>query len=174
MDKLLPIAGIVMLALAFLGGERTAEPVPVKLASADLAPNSGDTRPDRQRAGNGSAQFTTRRAADGHFYADVRINGATSRMLIDTGASSVILSRADAQRAGIQARPGEFTATAQTAGGQIALKPVTIDRIALGPVDSRNVRAMVAETDLPVSLLGQSFLERVGTVEISADELTLR
>lgn len=162
-----------MLGLAFLGGGQEAEPVPVELASADIEPAS-DAEVNAQRAGNGSAHFTARRAADGHFYADVRINGTTSRMLIDTGATSVILSREDAQRAGIQARPGEFTAIAQTAGGQIALKPVTIDRMALGPVDSRNVRAMVAETDLPVSLLGQSFLERVGTVEISGNEMRLR
>ena len=46
--------------------------------------------------------------------------------------------------------------------------------MALGSVDSRNVPAMVAENDLPISLLGQSFLERVGTVEISGDEMRLR
>ncbi|MEM8694955.1 MAG: TIGR02281 family clan AA aspartic protease [Pseudomonadota bacterium] len=173
MDKLLPLAAIAMIGLAFLSGERSADPAPVKLASADIAQDRIMTTTN-ERAGNGLAHFTAQRARDGHFYADVRINGATSRMLIDTGASSVVLSRADAQRAGIQARPGEFTATAQTAGGNIALKPVTIDRMALGPVDSRNVPAMVAESDLPISLLGQSFLERVGTVEISGDELRLR
>ncbi|WP_299324203.1 TIGR02281 family clan AA aspartic protease [Parasphingopyxis sp.] len=170
MEKLLPIIGLAMIALAFLGGEREAEPVPVELASSTTA----DSKPFAEVAGNGSAEFAIDRAADGHFYADVRINGATSRMLIDTGASSVVLTREDAQRAGIQARPGEFTATAQTAGGPIPLKPVTIDRVALGPVDSHNVPAMVAENDLPISLLGQSFLERVGTVEISGDEMRLR
>ncbi len=171
MEKLLVFVGMAMLALAFMGGRPEAEPVPVTLASTDSVSTL-----DRgaQTAGNGSATFTTSRAPDGHFYADVRINGSTSRMMIDTGASSVILSRADAQRAGIQARSGEFTAIARTAGGEIALKPVTIDRIALGSIDSRNVGAMVAESDLPVSLLGQSFLERVGTVEISGDELRLR
>jgi predicted aspartyl protease len=46
--------------------------------------------------------------------------------------------------------------------------------MALGPVDSRNVPAMVAERDLPVSLVGQSFLRRVGSLEISGDELRLR
>lgn len=173
MEKLIAVVGMTLLALALVGGERGPVDQPVELASAEYSPpTSMETEP--APAGNGSAQFTTSRAADGHFYADVRINGATSRMLIDTGATSVILSRQDAQRAGIQARPGEFTAIAQTAGGQIALKPVTIDRIALGPVDGRNVQAMVAETDIPVSLLGQSFLERVGTVEISGNELRLR
>ncbi|MEO1168480.1 MAG: TIGR02281 family clan AA aspartic protease [Pseudomonadota bacterium] len=171
MEKLVPIIGIAMIALAFLGGERESEPVPVELASSAVEP---DIEPDMERAGDGVSQFATSRAPDGHFYADVRINGTTSRMLIDTGASSVVLTREDAQRAGIQARPGEFTATAQTAGGPIPLKPVVIDHIALGSIDSRNVPAMVAENDLPISLLGQSFLERVGTVEISGDEMRLR
>lgn len=173
MEKMLAIIGMAMLALAFMGGAPEDDPVPVQLASTDSL-NPGPAAFQPQDAGNGSATYTTTRAPDGHFYADVRINGITSRMLIDTGASSVILTRSDAQRAGIQARPGEFTTIARTAGGEIGLKPVTIDRIALGSVDSRNVEAMVAETDLPVSLLGQSFLERVGTVEISGNELRLR
>ena len=171
MEKLVPIIGLAMIALAFFGNESEPKPEPVALASAAIEIQSGAFP---ETAGNGSAEFVIARASDGHFYADVRINGAASRMLIDTGASSVVLTRQDAQRAGIQARPGEFTATAETAGGTIALKPVTIDRIALGPVDSRNVPAMVAETDLPISLLGQSFLERVGTVEISSDLMRLR
>lgn len=173
MEKFLALVGIALITLAYVGGEREGEPAPVQLASANLQPSS-TINADDEPVGNGSAEFTTHRSGDGHFYADVRINGITSRMLIDTGASSVILSRGDAQRAGIQARPGEFTSIAQTAGGQIALKSVTIDRMALGPINGRNVRAMVAETDIPVSLLGQSFLERVGTVEISGDELRLR
>ena len=171
MEKFVPIAALVMLAFAFFGGEREPAGEPVTLASATSA---SETEQPIERAGNGSADFVAHRAPDGHFYADVRVNGSTSRMLIDTGASSVVLTRSDAQRAGIQARPGEFTATAQTAGGEIALKHVTIDRMALGSVDSRNVPAMVAENDLPISLLGQSFLQRVGTVEISGDEMRLR
>jgi aspartyl protease family protein len=164
------IVGVSLIAIALLssGGEDSVAPAP------DTTTTIAASDDPEERTGNGYAQFTARRAPDGHFYADVRINGATSRMLIDTGASQVVLTRADAQRAGIQARPGEFTAIAQTAGGEIALKPVTIDRLALGPVDSRDVPALVAEADLPVSLLGQSFLERVGTVEISGDELRLR
>ncbi|QLC22262.1 TIGR02281 family clan AA aspartic protease [Parasphingopyxis sp. CP4] len=171
MEKFVSIAALVMLAYAIFGAEREPAGEPVELASATIAPQQERMV---ERAGNGSVDFVAQRAPDGHFYADVRVNGSTSRMMIDTGASSVVLTREDAQRAGIQARRGEFTATAQTAGGEIALKSVTIDRMALGSVDSRNVPAMVAENDLPISLLGQSFLERVGTVEISGDEMRLR
>ncbi len=170
MDKFLLIAGAALLGFAILGSNG-GEPAMTVLADAAPSPNQPATAAD---AGNGAASFTATRAPDGHFYADVRINGATTRMLVDTGASSVVLNRGDAQRAGLSARRGEFSVTAQTAGGDIALKPVTIDRIALGNVASRNVPALIAEDDLPVSLLGQSFLQRVGSVEISGDRMTLR
>src|SRR3546814_6411871 len=72
---------------------------------------------------------------DGHFYADAQVGAATVHFLIDTGATAVALSRADAQRAGISPRAGEFTGTARTANGTVPLKPVTIDRIRIGPLE---------------------------------------
>jgi len=111
------------------------------------------------------------RAADGHFYADAMVNGASVHFLIDTGASMVALTPADAQRAGI-ALPSE-RATARGAGGEIEVTPVVIERIAIGPLEARNVPGAVA-AQLPISLLGQSFLTQVGRVEISGDRMTLR
>ncbi len=125
-------------------------------------------------AGNGFASATIPRAPDGHFYADAQINGATLRLMIDTGATSIALTRADAQAAGIQAAPGDFSATGQGAGGTIKLKRITLDRIAIGPVAANHVEAVVAEDGLPASLIGQSFLARVGRIEISGDRMTLR
>ena len=91
--------------------------------------------------------------------------------MVDTGASVVALTPADAQRAGI-ALPSE-RAKAIGAGGEIEIIPVTIERIALGPLEARSVRGAVA-AQLPVSLLGQSFLNRVGSVEIRGDTMVLR
>jgi aspartyl protease family protein len=125
-------------------------------------------------AGNGAAGITLSRAANGHFYADALVNGATIRFLVDSGASAVVLTRADAQAAGIAAGTGDFTATAHGAGGDVKLKPVTIDRLAIGPVAAERIEGAVAERGLPVSLLGQTFLSRVSRVEISGDAMTLR
>ena len=112
-----------------------------------------------------------RRGPDGHFYADAQVNGTTIRFLIDTGASVVVLSRDDAQRAGIQL-PAERS-MAMGVGGPIQVIPVTLDRVALGGIEARGVQAAVAE-ELPVSLLGQSYLQRVGSVEIRGDTMVLR
>lgn len=115
-----------------------------------------------------------KRAADAHFYVDAQVNGARIRMMVDTGASSVVLTRADALAAGIPAGAGEFSATGVTAGGAVALKPARIARIAVGTLAVNDVPAMVAESALPVSLLGQSYLARVRSVEIRGDRMILR
>ena len=99
------------------------------------------------------------------------VNGARVHFLIDTGASMVALTSADAQRAGI-ALPSQRV-TAMGAGGEFEVIPVTIDRIAIGSVEARDIQGAVAR-ELPVSLLGQSFLEQVGRVEINGDRMTLR
>lgn len=112
-----------------------------------------------------------RRGADGHFYADAQVNGTTIRFLIDTGASMVVLTRQDAQRAGIQLPSGR--AMAMGVGGPIEVIPVTLDRVAVGGIEARRVEAAIAD-ETPVSLLGQSYLQRVGSVEIRGDTMVLR
>jgi aspartyl protease family protein len=99
------------------------------------------------------------------------VNGALVHFMIDTGASIVALTRADAQRAGISLSGDR--AEAMGAGGSVEVVPVTIDRLAIGPLEARGVRGAVAD-QLPVSLLGQSYLEQVGSVEIRGDRMVLR
>jgi aspartyl protease family protein len=128
----------------------------------------------RQLAGNGFAAQTIARSPDGHFYAMALVNGAPIRFLIDTGATHVVLTPADAQAAGLQFSPSEFSASAQGAGGQVQLKPVTLDRLAIGALETGGVEAAIAQSGLTISLLGQSWLSRVGTVTITGDTMELR
>lgn len=112
------------------------------------------------------------RAPDGHFYADAKVNGTDVRFLVDTGATGVVLTRADARRASIGA--GEFSARGIGAGGEVRLQPVTLARLTLGTAAVDNLPAMVAGGNLPVSLLGQSLLRRWGEVTIAGDRMVLR
>jgi len=164
-------AGFGLIAFAFLTPTcRNATP---RAAKPDKPSAYSATAPV-QAASPISINMASRelvRAADGHFYADAMVNGARVHFLIDTGASMVALTPADAQRAGI-ALPAE-RATAQGAGGAIEVIPVFIERIAIGSLEARGVRGAVAR-ELPISLLGQSFLSQVGRVEISGDRMTLR
>ena len=121
-----------------------------------------------------TSDLTLQRAPDGHFYTDAQVNGTTIRFMVDTGASSVALSRADAQRIGLSFGSSDFTETGQGAGGKIALKPVILDRVTVGTMDATHVEGVIVDGDMGVSLLGQSWLKRVGTVEIRGDKMVLR
>ena len=85
--------------------------------------------------------------------------------MIDTGASIVVLTPADAQRAGI-ALPDERTTGRAAPAARSRSSRSRIERLAIGPLEARDVRGAVADR-LPVSLLGQSFLSQVGSVEIT-------
>lgn len=111
----------------------------------------------------------------GHFQANVQINGGTVPMLVDTGASAVVLSYADAERLGLQPETLDFNQMVSTANGTALAAPIRLDSLAIGPIERRNVRAMVAGTGrLEQSLLGMSFLGTLGSIEIRGDELRLR
>jgi len=162
--------GVGLIGLALLTpSRRPGEALPPSDLNKPVAEAGPRFAPEP--AGNGSARREIVRSPDGHFYIDAQVNGAEVRFLVDTGASMVALTTADAQRAGI-ALPSE-RATARGAGGEIEVMPVTIDRIAAGPLAARDVQAAIAP-QLEISLLGQSFLERVGSVEISGDRMVLR
>ena len=162
-------AGLGMIGIALLTPAVSRESAP-PASKAEPAPRAAPGMPPAQ-AGNGAVSRALERSPDGHFYAEAQVNGARIRFMVDTGASVVALTPADAQRAGI-ALPSTRE-LARGAGGEIEVIPVMIDPIALGSLEARNVRGAVAET-LPVSLLGQSFLGQIGTVEIRGDAMVLR
>ncbi|HEY0629087.1 MAG TPA: TIGR02281 family clan AA aspartic protease [Sphingomicrobium sp.] len=113
------------------------------------------------------------RSGDGHFYADAEINGQSIRMLVDTGASAIALSRDDAQRAGIGVSIGMPEVVGQGASGDVHGEVVTIDRVALGDKEAESVTAVVLDGG-ETSLLGQSFLSKFDSVEITGDVMVLR
>ena len=163
------VAGIALVAPDLTRVEEA--PAPSARAEPDDS-ESGDSGEDSEsRAGNGLASHALERSPDGHFYAEAQVNGARIRFMVDTGASVVALTPRDAEAAGIAL--GSERATARGAGGEVEVIPVVIDRIALGSLTATDVRGAVAE-DLPVSLLGQTFLSRADSVEIRGDEMVLR
>jgi aspartyl protease family protein len=116
-----------------------------------------------------------RRDGDSHFRVPVTINGHALTMLVDSGASMVVLNAADARAIGIQPPDAAFTGRARTAAGEVAVAPVTIPSLRIGGIEQRDVPAMVLRGDaLPQPLLGQSFLSRLNEVSIRDDRMTLR
>ena len=118
-----------------------------------------------------SANQRITRSFDGHFYVTAQVNGVPIRFMIDTGASMVALSSDDADRAAVplDGRAG----IARGAGGDVEITQTRIDSITVGGLTARAVRGAVVD-QLDHSLLGQSFLSQLQSVEISGDTMTLR
>ena len=115
------------------------------------------------------------RANDGDFAVRAQINGARVQMVLDTGASSVVLTREDAKAAGLPLEVLNYTVNIDTANGRTKAAPVTLDRIAIGGLEERSIDALVAQPgQLKMSLLGMSFLNRLRSWQVSGDRLTLR
>jgi aspartyl protease family protein len=143
---------------------------------ADAAPKGAAAGGSGRSAGYNAAAGETvlARAADGHFYADMDVNGRTIRFLVDTGAGTVALTRDDAMRAGISFDTARFRAIGTGASGQVKGQPVLIRELAMGGERATHVPAVVLDSGLPISLLGQSFLARFDSVRIEGDRMVLR
>ena len=114
------------------------------------------------------------REGDGHFYANAKLQGSDIRFLVDTGATAVALTGKDAEALGLYWNPGELTKVGRGVSGDVMGKPVIIPSIQVGDLHAENVQAAIIPEGLDVSLLGQSFLSKVGTLNISNDRMTLQ
>ena len=120
----------------------------------------------------GTAQVM--RAADGHYWAEARIDGRAVRVLVDTGASVVALTREDALRLGLKLTPADFTRTVNTASGPARAAAVTLSSVSIASAEVHDVQALVVEAGLEQSLLGMSYLGRLSAFEATPTALTLR
>ena len=110
----------------------------------------------------------------GDFDVRAQINGVPVAMVLDTGASSVVLSREDAKAAGLPIEVLSYTVPIETANGRTRAASVRLDRIAVGGLVERSVEALVAQPgQLKTSLLGMSFLNRLQSWEVRGDRLVL-
>jgi len=107
-----------------------------------------------------SSSVTLVADARGHFLTTGSVNGATVQFLVDTGATMVSMSVADARRIGINYLDGQRGQT-RTANGVVGVYRVTLDTVKLGDITLNNVDALVHDTEMPFLLLGMSFLNRV-------------
>ena len=113
------------------------------------------------------------RESNGHFYVDAEVNGEMVKFIVDTGASSVALTTEDAERLGLDFDPAEFEVVGRSATGPAMGQEVELDFI---DIEGKRVTAVrgVVLAGLDMSLLGQSYLSRMGTVQMSGDYMSLR
>ena len=114
------------------------------------------------------------KAADGHYWADADIDGRAVRVMVDTGASLVVLTPADAARLGLELTAADFSGTVITASGPVRAAPVRLAAVAVAGARVASVEALVVEQGLPHSLLGMSYLGRLSAFTATPAGLTLR
>ena len=114
-----------------------------------------------------------RRNPNGHFFVTAHVNGEPVRFVVDTGATGVALTEEDARRAGVRFDPANFEVVAQGAAGPLSGQRISLRSVELDGKERLHVSGVVlAGADL--SLLGQSYLSRLRSVEMRGEEMILR
>jgi len=114
------------------------------------------------------------RGRGGDFAMTARINGARVPLVLDSGATSVVLTQDAAKVAGLPIEVLDYTVNVDTANGRTRAAPITLDRISIGGVTERSVPALVVQPgQLKNSLLGMSFLNRLESWEVRGDKLKM-
>lgn len=115
------------------------------------------------------------RGNGGDFQISTEVNGKTVPMVLDTGASTVVLTNEAAKAAGLPLEMIKYTVNVDTANGRTRAASVTLDRIAVGGIVERSVPALVAQPgQLKSNLLGMTFLNRLQSWEVRGDRLVMR
>ena len=161
-------------------GVTTDEGVKVVSISGEMATLEVDGKRRMLRVGqnvvsrpseSGPSRVVLTADARGHFYSTGNINGSTVRFLVDTGASMISLGAGDARRIGVDPAKG-VPGVANTANGQTVVSRVKLNSVRVGDIELNNVDALVHEHELPVTLLGMSFLNRM-EMQRNGDTMTL-
>ena len=115
------------------------------------------------------------RTNTGEFRIGTEVNGVSIAMVLDTGASSVVLTNEAAKRAGLPLEFLKYSVSVDTANGHTLAAPVTLDRVAIGGIVEREVPALIAQPNqLTTSLLGMSFINRLESFEVRGSKVLMR
>jgi len=128
----------------------------------------------RQAVIAGENRVEVPRAPDGHYYLTLSANGTDIDFVVDTGATDIVLSKADAERIGIDLDTLIYTGRANTANGVVRIAQTRLDTLNLGDIRDQNIRVSINEGELQTSLLGMAYLQRFETLKIENGRLILQ
>ena len=135
---------------------------------------AGELQPGVAMVDASQGLATFRRGIGGHFEINATVNGHTTPMIFDTGASAVVLTVLDAEAAGISTKQLNYTIPVSTANGTGRAARVRLDRIEVGGIVREGVVAFVTEENaLDQSLLGMTFLETLSRYSVTQNSLEL-
>ena len=161
---------LVLVMLAATAGAVVAYGDPEQIARAS------DTVSEmlRQRSLQPAPAVQIARGQAGEFALHAKINGVKAPMVIDTGATSVVLTWETAKAIGLPLEMLEYNVDVETAGGHTKAARLTLDRLAVGQLVEKSVPALVVPRgQMKTNLLGMSFLDRLESWGVQADKLML-
>jgi aspartyl protease family protein len=148
-------------------GEDQPAPQPAAAVAVD-ATSARDPTP----VGSGEASIA--KSPDGHFWADAVVDGRPVHFLVDTGATAVALTAADARSLGINPDTLTYSYTVTTANGPAKAAEVKLGLVSVGRAQVDDVQAFVIDSGLETSLLGMTYLGRLSKFEATHDALVLK
>lgn len=123
---------------------------------------------------DGSQTVTISQSANGHYEVNALVNDQRVRFMIDTGASTIVLTQSDAAKAGIDISGLRYTVPVSTANGRTMAAYVDLQDIKIGDITRQNLRALVAQDgQLDVSLLGMNFMNSLSGYKVQRDQLIM-
>src|ERR1700752_7132 len=162
---------LVLMLLAATGGAVVAYGDPDQIARA----SHKVSHMFRGQAASPAPAVQIQRGQGGEFALRAKINGVSAPMVIDTGATSVVLTYETAKAAGLPLELLDYSVDVETAGGRVRAARLTLDRLSVGKLVERSVPALVVPRgQMKSNLLGMSFLNRLESWGVRPDKLMLR
>jgi aspartyl protease family protein len=161
---------LVLLLMAATAGAVVAYGDPQRIARA----SDSVAEMLRKRAASPVRAVQITRGQGGEFTLQARINGVNAPMVVDTGATLVVLTQETARAAGLPLELLTYNVDLETAGGHTKAARLTLDRLAIGNLVERSVPALIVpHGQMKTNLLGMSFLDRLERWEVRPDRLVL-
>jgi aspartyl protease family protein len=151
-----------------------------RLGPAHSSKASIASKPRPAKSGRAAApdsedwEYVVTAGSNGHFVVDAMVNGSPITFLVDTGASDIVLTLADARRLGFLPGNLDFSEQYQTANGEVRGAPVRLRELRIGQYSLYDLDASVNEGPMEVSLLGMSFLQQLRGYQVEDGRLILR
>jgi len=169
------IAGVAIAGVLYLdhkGKKIDSSPAAPQTQSLQTTGAEGKSRPQVKKSA--SVVSIPKDSRTGQYHYRGRVNSGYVEFLVDTGASAIALTLADARKAGVREADLTYDVPVSTAGGTNYAARVTLDQVALGGIILRDVDAFVLKTGLETSLLGMTWLGRLQEVKATPNALLLR
>jgi len=169
------IAGVAVGGVLYLDHKgKSEDAAQTQGQTQDVQKREATVKPQPRAAKSASVVSIPKDPRSGQYHYKGRVNSGYIDFLVDTGASAIALTPADARKAGLRASDLSYDVPISTAGGRNYAARVTLDQVALGGIILRDVEALVVKEGLDISLLGMTWLGQLQEVKATPNALLLR